>query len=61
MVKKQYVSPIIMFLEVVSHVVLAGSSDFSVEVQNEDFDDKMTPLARDNNYSVWDEKWGEGE
>lgn len=57
MVKKQYVSPIIMFLEVVSHVVLAGSSDFSVEVQNEDFDDdKMTPLARDNNYSVWDEK-----
>lgn len=62
MVKKQYVSPIIMFLEVVSHVVLAGSSNFSVEVQDEDFDDdKMTPLARDNNYSVWDEKWGEGE
>ncbi|MBR0182586.1 MAG: hypothetical protein IJQ05_04835 [Bacteroidaceae bacterium] len=50
-----------MFLEVVSHVVLAGSN-LSVEVQNEDFDDdKMTPLARDNNYSVWDEKWGEGE
>lgn len=62
MVKKQYVSPIIMFLEVVSHVVLAGSSNLSVEVQNEDFDgDKMTPLARDNNYSVWDEKWGEAE
>ena len=61
MVKKQYVSPIIMFLEVVSHVVLAGSN-LSVEVQNEDFDDdKMTPLASDNNYSVWDEKWGEGE
>ncbi len=60
MVKKQYVSPIIMFLEVVSHVVLAGSN-LSVEVQNEDFDEEMTPLARDNNYSVWDEKWGEGE
>lgn len=49
-----------MFLEVVSHVVLAGSN-LSVEVQNEDFDEEMTPLARDNNYSVWDEKWGEGE
>lgn len=61
MVKKQYVSPTIMFLEVVSHVVLAGSN-FNVEVQNEVFDpDEMTPLARDNNYSVWDEKWGEGE
>ena len=49
-----------MFLEVVSHVVLAGSSD--VKVQNEDFNnEEMTPLARDNNYSVWDEKWGEGE
>lgn len=60
MVKKQYVSPIIMFLEVVSHVVLAGSSD--VKVQKEDFNnEEMTPLARDNNYSVWDEKWGEGE
>ena len=49
-----------MFLEVDSHVVLAGSN-LSVEVQNEDFDEEMTPLARDNNYSVWDEKWGEGE
>lgn len=61
MVKKQYVSPIIMFLEVVSHVVLAGSN-LSVEVQDKDFDEEeMIPLARDNNYSVWDEKWGEGE
>ena len=59
--KKQYVRPSIMFLEIVNQVVLAGSS-FSVEVQDEDFDGEvMTPLARDNNYSVWDEKWGEGE
>ena len=61
MVKKQYVSPIIVFLEVVSHVVSAGSN-FSVEVQNEDFnDEEMIPLARDNNNSIWNEKWGEGE
>ena len=62
MVKKQYVSPSIMLLEIVNQtIILAGSSE-EVDIKREVFDpNEMTPLARDNNYSVWDEKWGEGE
>lgn len=51
-----------MLLEIVNQtIILAGSSE-EVDIKSKDFDpDEMTPLARDNNYSVWDEKWGEGE
>jgi hypothetical protein len=62
MIRKQHVSPSIMPLEIVNQtIILAGSSE-EVDIKSKDFDpDEMTPLARDNNYSVWDEKWGEGE
>lgn len=57
MIRKQYVNPSIMLLEIVNQtIILAGSSE-EVDIKSKNFDpNEMTPLARDNNYSVWDEK-----
>lgn len=60
MIRKQYVSPSIMLLEIVNQTIILAES--SVDIKSEVFDPgEMTPLARDNNYSVWNEKWGEAE